>query len=67
MANEYKVQLPDEKLLADELIRSQTMLETQLASGGSLMTEENQKTINLMNNYQENITRKRLLFSANCI
>jgi hypothetical protein len=28
-------------LLTDELIRSQTMLETQLARGGSLTTEKN--------------------------
>ncbi len=41
MASEYKVQLPDEKLLTDELIRSQTMLETQLTRGGSLTTEKN--------------------------
>lgn len=41
MASEYKVQLPDEKLLTDELIRSQTMLETQLARGDSLTTEKN--------------------------
>ncbi len=40
MASEYKVQLPDEKLLTDELIRSQTMLETQLTRGGSLTTEK---------------------------
>ncbi|EKW1656061.1 PDDEXK nuclease domain-containing protein [Citrobacter freundii] len=33
-ASEYKVQLPDEKLLADELIRSQTMLGTQLTDAG---------------------------------
>ncbi|TKU03798.1 hypothetical protein FDW89_02770 [Citrobacter sp. wls830] len=54
-------------LLTDELIRSQTMLETQLTRGGSLTTEKNQQTINAMNNYQENITRKRLLYSENCI
>lgn len=41
MASEYKVQLPDEKLLTDELIRSQTMLETQLTRGGSRTTEKN--------------------------
>lgn len=41
MTSEYKVQLPDEKLLTDELIRSQTMLETQLTRGGSLTTEKN--------------------------
>lgn len=29
MASEYKVQLPDEKLLADELVRSQNLLETR--------------------------------------
>lgn len=29
MASEYKVQLPDEKLLADELVRSQKLLETR--------------------------------------
>ncbi|MEA7585565.1 hypothetical protein ONO39_22970, partial [Salmonella enterica subsp. enterica serovar Anatum] len=34
-------QLPDEKLLTDELIRSQTMLETQLTRSGSLTTEKN--------------------------
>ncbi|TKU72238.1 hypothetical protein FDX14_13850 [Citrobacter sp. wls710] len=54
-------------LLTDELIRSQTMLETQLTRGGSLTTEKNQQTINAMNNYQEIITRKRLLYSENCI
>lgn len=29
MASEYKVQLPDEKLLADELVRSQNLLDTR--------------------------------------
>ncbi|WP_194208037.1 YhcG family protein [Superficieibacter sp. 1612_C1] len=29
MASEYKVQLPDEKLLAEELVRSQNLLETR--------------------------------------
>jgi len=29
MASEYEVQLPDEKLLADELIRSQIALKEQ--------------------------------------
>jgi hypothetical protein len=47
--------------------RSQTMLETQLARGGSLTTEKNQLIINPTNNYQENITRKRLLYVENCI
>lgn len=42
MASEYKVQLPDEKLLADELIRSQTMLETQLTGVELLAAGENQ-------------------------
>ncbi|MDK6382348.1 PDDEXK nuclease domain-containing protein [Citrobacter freundii] len=42
-ASEYKVQLPDEKLLADELIRSQTMLGTQLTDAGYLSTKENQR------------------------
>ena len=41
MASEYKVQLPDEKLLADELIRSQTMLETQRTGVELLASGEN--------------------------
>lgn len=43
MASEYKVQLPDEKLLADELIRSQTLLETQLTGVELLAAGENQR------------------------
>ena len=40
MASEYKVQLPDEKLLADELIRSQIALTAQKAESSETSLTE---------------------------